>query len=301
MLLNELTAIDWWKWLTVALDVLLVYFLVYRLLMLVRGTRAERMLLGLGVVVLVYIFSWKLELATLNWILGNFLGSVILVVVVLFQDDLRRALTNVGLIPGLGSELPSSYEVTLQEICRAAGELSSRRIGGLIVLRREVGLEEYTEHAIEIDAKVSHQLLVSIFLPTSPIHDGAVVIDHDRIVVAGAVLPLSFNPSISSSYGTRHRAAMGLAERTDALLVVVSEETGVISLIREGRITKELDEKSLFSALYRLTIYRYQRREKIKKQQKLGEAKPEAVASKDSGDSENGVEGLENDGAKEAV
>jgi diadenylate cyclase len=131
-----------------------------------------------------------------------------------------------------------------------------------MVIRREVGLEEYTEHSVALDAIVSHQILISIFLPTSPIHDGAVIIDKGRIVGAGAVLPLSFNPSLSSDLGTRHRAAIGFSERTDALVVVVSEETGTISLVREGRISRDLNEKTLYNALHRLAVFPYQRRRK---------------------------------------
>ncbi len=249
-----------WTYVSGTLDVLLVFFLIYRTLLLVRGTRAEPMLLGLGIIVLVYIASRLLHLSTLNWILGNFLGSVILVIVVLFQDDLRRALIKVGLVPGFGSDAPKTWEISIREISQAAAELASRRIGGLIVIRRDVGLEDYIEPAVKLDALVSHQLLVSIFLPTSPLHDGAVIIETDRIVAAGAVLPLTFSSSISKSYGTRHRAAIGLSERSDALIVVISEETGTISLIREGRISKDLDEKALFTALHRLMFFRQQRR-----------------------------------------
>lgn len=256
--------LEWIDWSKIAglLDVLLVYLLIYRILLLVRGTRAEPMLLGLGIVVLVYIASRLLHLATLNWILGNFLGSVILVIVVLFQEDLRRALIKVGLIPGFGSNTPHALEVSIREIAKAAGELSHRRVGGLIVLRRDVGLEEYIEPAVKLDAVVSHQLLVAVFQTASPLHDGAVIIEGDRISAAGAVLPLTFNPSISNAFGTRHRAAIGLSERTDALVVVVSEETGAISLIREGRISRDLNEKTLLHALQRLTVLRQARRGK---------------------------------------
>ena len=254
--------LSWIDWTSISgvLDVFLVFLLIYRTLLLVRGTRAEPMLLGLGIVVLVYIASRVLHLATLNWILGNFLGSVILVIVVLFQDDLRRALIKVGLVPGFGSDAPKALELSIREVSRAVGELSSRKIGALIVVRRDVGLEDYVEPAVKLDAVVSHQLLNSIFQSASPLHDGAVIIEGDRIAAAGAVLPLSFSSDVSSSFGTRHRAAIGLSERTDALVVVVSEETGGISLIREGRISRDLNEKTLFNALHRLTVLRQQRR-----------------------------------------
>jgi diadenylate cyclase len=273
----EWATIEWGTLLRSTLDVLVVYFLIYGLLLLVKGTRAERMLLGLGIIVLVNVAARALHLPVLNWILQNFLNSVIVVVVVLFQDDFRRALTKVGLIPGFGSDVPDALEQSISEISKAAAELASRRIGGLIVIRREVGLEDYYEQAVLVDAVVSHQLLVSIFLPTSPLHDGAVVIEGDRVIAAGAVLPLSFNPGLSSAYGTRHRAAIGLSERTDAVVVVISEETGTISLIREGRITKDLEEKSLHTALYRLTVYRHRRR-KGKEPKKTIESDPDLAS-----------------------
>lgn len=249
-----------WAYLSWLADILLVFLLIYRTLLLVRGTRAEPMLLGLGIIVLVYIASGKLHLATLNWILGNFLGSVILVIVVLFQEEIRQALIKVGLISGFGGDAPRALETSIKEISQAAAELSMRRIGGLMVIRRDVGLQDYIESAVLIDGLVSHQLLVSVFLPTSPLHDGAVIIEGERIVAAGSVLPLTFSPNVSKSYGTRHRAAIGLSERSDALIVVISEETGTISLIREGRISRDLDEKGLYSALHRLTVSRQQRR-----------------------------------------
>ncbi len=256
------TLLQWldWGYLSWLIDILLVFLLIYRTLLLVRGTRAEPMLLGLGIIVLVYIASGKLHLATLNWILGNFLGSVILVIVVLFQEEIRRALIKVGLISGFAGDAPKALETSIKEISQAAAELATRRIGGLIVVRRDVGLEDYIESAVKIDGLVGHQLLVALFLPTSPLHDGAVIIEGDRVVAAGAVLPLTFSPNVSKSYGTRHRAAIGLSERSDALIVVVSEETGTISLIREGRISRDLDEKGLYSALHRLTVSRQQRR-----------------------------------------
>lgn len=253
-----------WTYLTGIVDVALVYFLIYRSLMLVRGTRAEPMLLGLAIVMLAYLASSLLHLVTLNWILSNFLSSVILVIVVLFQEDLRRALIKVGLIPGFGQNTPDDWELSLKEISHAASELSAKKMGGLIVIRRDVGLEDYIESATKVGAHVTHQLLLSLFHTSSPLHDGAVVIAGNRILAAGAVLPLTFNPSISKTYGTRHRAAIGLSERSDALIVVVSEESGSISLIREGRISKDLDEMSLYAALHRLTVFRQQRRIRLR-------------------------------------
>lgn len=264
-LINFLEEFHWLTFFRAGADILLVYYLIYRTLLLVRGTRAGRMLLGLAMVVFMYFASLSFGLPTLTWILGNFLGSVILVIVVLFQDDLRRGLTKVGLVPSLNREEGFQGEQSIKAISRAASDLSHRRIGALIVIQREVGLDEYTESAIQLNAFISHQLIVSIFVPASPLHDGALVVSGDRIVAAGAVLPLTFNPELSSSLGTRHRAAFGLSERTDAVIVVVSEETGTISLVREGRITRDLNESTLYTALHRVTVFSDQRREERRK------------------------------------
>lgn len=254
------------------LDVLLVSFLIYKLLVFVRGTRALPMIGGLTFLLVLFWIASKLSLVSLKWILGHFLGSVILVIVVLFQDDLRRALTKVGLFPGFGIDDSEDYEHTMRSIAKAAAALASKRMGAIIVLRREVGLDEYTEHAVSVDAFVSHQLLMSLFVPLSPLHDGAVVISDNRISVAGAVLPLSFSPRVASNLGTRHRAAIGLSEVTDALCVVVSEERGSISLVREGKIYQGLDEKSVFNELVFYAAlhkrhFRKIRREKLRPQE----------------------------------
>ncbi len=253
---------DWINWSTLVsvIDVLVVWLLLYRVILLVKGTRAQSMLVGLGMLILVYFISSSLGLVGLSWILGHFLGSaVILLIVVLFQDEIRRALIKVGVYPVFGGAAAHAMERTITEISKAAAELASRRLGALLVVKRDVGLDDYTESAVQVDALVSHQILVSIFLPTSPIHDGAVVTDGERIVSAGTVLPLSFAPELGGKLGTRHRAAIGLSERSDALIVVVSEETGIISLVREGRMTRDLNERTLYNALHRLTVFRQRR------------------------------------------
>jgi diadenylate cyclase len=238
----------------ITLDILAVSYLIYHVLLFVRGTRAMPIIFGLVFVAGVFILADKFNLVALNWILGNFLGSVILVIVVLFQDDLRRGLMKMGLVTGFSSESSQSVQQSLKEISKACDELVSRRLGALIVIRREVGLEEFSERSIKMDALVSHQLLVSIFLPSSPVHDGAVIIENSRIVGAGAFLPLSFDQTISSKYGTRHRAAVGITESTDAVVVVVSEENAKISVVCDRRITKDLNEASLYNLLNKLIV-----------------------------------------------
>lgn len=234
-----------------AIDILIIAYVIYRIIDLIRGTRAVQMLTGLGVVFLIYLSSQSFQLYTLNWILDNFLSSILLVIVVIFQDDIRRALTQVGTRTFIGSA-PQLQQQDLEEIVRAAVSLASKRIGGLIVIQREVGLNHYMEVGTRLDAKVSRELITSIFLPASPIHDGALIIHQGRIIAAGCFLTLTTNPYVSKTLGTRHRAAIGLTEETDALVVVVSEEDGTISLVREGRITRGMDAGTLRNTLQKL-------------------------------------------------
>lgn len=234
------------------LDIVLIAGGVYWIIHLIRGTRAVQMLLGLVVLFLTYLTSQALELYTLNWVLDNFLSSILLVIVVLFQDDIRRALTEVGRGSLFGVRERARYGFVLEEVTKAAIAMAARRVGALIVLEREVGLNEYIEVGTQIDAWVSTELLSSIFLPSSPIHDGAVVIQGGRITAAGCFLPLTTNPRVSKALGTRHRAAIGMTEETDAVVVVVSEQEGIISLAREGRITRTPDAGALRTSLQQL-------------------------------------------------
>ncbi len=231
-----------------AIDILLIAFVIYRIIDLIRGTRAVQMLIGLSVVFLAFVSSQYFQLYTLNWILDNFLSSILLVIVVIFQDDIRRALTQVGSRPFLGRERGIQQE-ELEEIVRAAVSLTSKRIGALMVFQRDVGLNQYVEVGTRLDARVSKELITSIFIPSSPIHDGALIIHEGRIIAAGCFLPLTTNPHVSKTLGTRHRAAIGLTEETDAVVVVISEEEGAISLVREGRITRDVDAGTLRSTL----------------------------------------------------
>jgi uncharacterized protein (TIGR00159 family) len=237
------------------LDIALIAGGVYWIISLIRGTRAVQMLLGLVVVFLTYLASQYFELYTLNWVLDNFLSSILLVIVVLFQNDIRRALTEVGRGSLFGVGEHAIYGPVLEEVTKAAVSLAGKRIGALIVLEREVGLNEYIEVGTRLDARVSKEILCSIFPTTSPLHDGAVVIQRGRITSAGCFLPLTTNPGVSKMLGTRHRAALGLTEETDAVVVVVSEEEGTVSLVREGRITRDVDAGALHAALQQLFTY----------------------------------------------
>lgn len=232
-----------------ALDIGIIAFVVYWVIQLIKGTRAMQMIIGLVVLLLAYVSSQMLGLFTLNWVLGNFLGSIILVVIVIFQSDIRRALTQVGMAPLFGGPDRIERGQVLEEITKAVVALADRRVGALVVLEREVGLNEYIEVGTRLDARVSRELLESVFLPYSPMHDGALVIQKGRAAVARCFLPLSVDPNLSRALGTRHRAAVGLTEETDAVAIVVSEEQGKISLVVGGRVTQDLDGAGLRDSL----------------------------------------------------
>jgi diadenylate cyclase len=236
------------------IDVLAVAVVVYNLLLLIRGTRAVQMLLGILFVGGVYWAARVAELQTLKRILESLLIFLPFAIIVLFQHEIRRALASFGRNPLWGFSRSQQVESTFNEIVLAATTLSSRRVGALIVIERLDGLRTYAENGIELDAVVSYDLLISIFTPDTPLHDGAVIIQGDRIAAAASFLPLTLNPELSKDFGTRHRAALGISEETDAVAVVVSEETGVISLAFDGELVRGLDPKSLRNDLYKYLI-----------------------------------------------
>jgi diadenylate cyclase len=233
------------------LDIALVAMSVYWLLLLIKGTRAEQMMLGLLLLVLAWLVSQQAQLATFGFILDNFLSWGVLIVIVIFQGDIRRGLTRVG--RGVFSSPPRHRLHSIEETVRACQALAQRRVGALLVLQREIELEEFMELGVRLDAELSRDLLVSIFLPYSPLHDGAVVIRENRIAAAGCILPLALRAGLPSALGTRHRAALGISEETDAIAVVVSEESGRISLVCGGEITGDLDGSHLRQSLLVLT------------------------------------------------
>jgi uncharacterized protein (TIGR00159 family) len=236
-----------------AVDIGLVAFIIYSVIELIRGTRAARMLIGLCVVVLIYLSSRLFDLYTLNWILDNFLSSVLLVIVIIFQNDIRRALVQVGSRPFFSADHRLAGQ-DLEEIIRAVVSMASRRIGGLIVFERETGLNEYVEGGTNLDAHISKELVLSIFVTASPIHDGALIVRKGRITAAGCFLPLTANPNVSKTLGTRHRAAIGITEESDTVVIAVSEEDGGISLVVDGRITRDLDAGTLRGTLQKLLV-----------------------------------------------
>jgi diadenylate cyclase len=232
------------------LDILIVAIVIYRLALLIRGTRTMQMVVGLVIVGGAFVASQMLGLFTLNWLLNNFLSSLFVILVVIFQADIRRALTRVGAQSLFN---PRAAALTAaDEIATAAAWLSARLIGALIVIEQDDGLAEFVESGRIIDAKVSPELLETIFMRGSPLHDGAVIINADRVLAAACLLPLSSNPNVSLSLGTRHRAAIGMTEDSDAVVLVVSEEDGSISLARGGVLRRGLEPAEVLTTLRKL-------------------------------------------------
>lgn len=234
------------------LDILVVAFVIHQLISIIRGTRSVQMVVGLVVLSIVYFVAKVFELTALMWLMQTFLSSILLIVVIVFQQDIRRALTQVGKSPF--QKTTDMAEKDLEEIIRTAFYLSKRRIGALVVIERETGLAEFVESGFQLDANLSKELLISIFMPVSPLHDGGVIVHKGRIQSAGCILPLTQNPYINKRYGTRHRAAIGISEETDAVVVVVSEETQEISIARHGALTAVNDEISLSNSLRAIFI-----------------------------------------------
>ena len=252
------------------LDISIVAFIIYRIILLIKGTRAVQMLLGLAVILALYMASRVGDLHTLNWFLSNFLSSIILVIVVIFQNDIRRALMHVGRNPFFGGMSIDEESVAIDELVKASVALGSRKIGALIAIERENGIKDILESGTAIDARVSCELIRSIFMPSSPIHDGALVVQQGRLSLAGCFLPLSRGLDLTKDLGTRHRAAIGLTELADAVAIVVSEETGNISVAVNGGMTRNLDAASLKKVLGRLMEPRNVKTQKQKLQQRKG-------------------------------
>jgi uncharacterized protein (TIGR00159 family) len=233
-------------------DIALVYYVVYRALLLIKGTRAVPMLIGLLLIILAFFLSEIAGLATLNWLLNNFFNALLLVVIVVFQQDIRRGLTRIGMTRLFQTAQGSREQAFLiEELVKASTALAAKKIGAIIVVERTADVSEFVEEGTKLDALVTKELLYSIFIPElqNPVHDGAVVVKHGRLASAGAFLPLSQNPALDRTLGTRHRAAIGLTEQTDAVCIVVSEERGSTSLCFDGNIARDLDGGQLRKAL----------------------------------------------------
>lgn len=231
------------------IDILLVTLITYGGLLIIRGTRAAPMLWGLMSISALYFLARLAGLATVTWILQNIFSSLILIVVILFQDEIRRGLTKVGLRQLFKRNEGYAHDTVVEDITLVCERLSQEKLGALIVVQREIGLDEFIEDAVVLDAQTDRKLLYSLFVKGSALHDGAVLIVGDKIRAAGCVLPLSFNPDFDPALGTRHRAALGISERSDAAVVVVSEQNGSVSLVHEGKMTRNLDSALLKDSL----------------------------------------------------
>jgi diadenylate cyclase len=239
-------------WVLDLLDILLVALLFYRLLILVKGTRSAQMYVGLLVIALVGLVAREFDLIAVKWIVDSLKTVWLIAFVILFQPELRHALAQFGRTRYFRSFLRGDNYGVLGEVVRAIETLAQRRHGALIAIERNVGLRNFVETGTRIDAKVSAELLVTLFSPGSPLHDGAVILREDTVVAASCILPLSSNPRTSMSLGTRHRAGIGLSEESDAAVIVVSEQSGGISVAYRGNLKERLDEGALRSELSRI-------------------------------------------------
>jgi diadenylate cyclase len=238
-------------------DIIVVSILLYEVLKLIRGTRAVQMALGASVLVAIYYGSRWGGLETVNWLIRNMFGYVVFAVIVLFQSDIRRALAHLGRAPFFRYfAKPESAEESIEELIVAASMLSAQRVGAIIAIERQIGLRNYIEGGIPLDATLTYDLLLSIFQVSSPLHDGAVIVQDDRIAAAACFLPLTVNPKLGKELGSRHRAAIGLTEENDAIAIVVSEETGAISVVADGQIERGLTGEGLRGRLRQLILQR---------------------------------------------
>lgn len=233
------------------LDILLVSFICYRLLLIIKGTRALRMMIGIGVLLGVLIAASQLGLHTLDWLVTSFWSQIVLALIILFAPEVRRALAQFGRNPFARLLSPGENAHTVDEVVRAAVAMAGNKVGGILVIERETRLLDIVEVGTRLDALVSKDMLLTIFNPASPIHDGAAIMHGGRVVAAGCFLPIALRVQ-DPSLGTRHRAAIGLTEETDALALVISEETGRITLAAGGKLTKALDGPALRRELTRL-------------------------------------------------
>ncbi len=248
----DLLTLDTRELLVSCIDVLLVYYVIYRVLLTIKGTRAAQMVIGIVLIGGAFFAAERFEMTTVSWLLDNFIEYFIIIVIVVFQQDIRRALMRIGQNV---SRFGRTHAIThaLDEVLSAAEHLAKARMGGIVVFEREVGLAEFTDHGTAIDARISAELLVALFVPSrdNELHDGAVVISDLRLQRAGAVLPLSHS-DMASDFGTRHRAGLGITEETDAVAIVVSEERGEVSLCFKGHIARDLEMHELRTALHGL-------------------------------------------------
>ena len=237
----------WWS----AIDILLIAVFFYYVLLLVKGTRTAQMLTGVLVVVAVFLVSSVVPLTTVNWVMNKFYSSIILILVILFQDDVRHALSKIGKRSFMAANEHVSSLHILDEVTRASVALAKNRIGALIVMERNIILSRYVDIGTLVDARISKELLMSIFHTSSPLHDGAVIIQQGRVSAAGCFLPLTREDNLTKDWGTRHRAAIGISQETDAVVILVSEEKGEVSLVYDGKVMPLTEKEEIRKLLQR--------------------------------------------------
>lgn len=239
------------------IDILVISYAIYKMIQLVKETRAAQLLKGfIGILIIYWVSSW-LNLYTVTWVLNNILTVGMILIVVVFQPELRRMFEKLGRSSSLFtiSKIKNEQASYLaEEITNAVGSLSRQKIGALIVIENRVGLSDIAETGTAINGEVSSGLLINIFIPNTPLHDGAVIIKDDKIAAAGCFLPLTGDNTLSKELGTRHRAAIGMGEKSDAFIIIVSEETGIISLVENGVLSRHMDTETLKESIYKLYI-----------------------------------------------
>ncbi|WP_100400644.1 diadenylate cyclase CdaA [Bacillus sp. FJAT-44742] len=244
--------IQFLTWLGRIVDILLVTYVIYKMIMVIRGTRAVQLVKGITVILAVWFLSSFFGLRTLQWIMSQMVTYGLLAIIIIFQPELRRALEQLGrgrIFGGRTSpEEESSYK-TVEAIIKSVNYMAKRRIGALLSIEKETGMNDYVETGIPMNASITSELLINVFIPNTPLHDGAVIIRNNEISAAACYLPLSENPFISKELGTRHRAALGISEVTDSLTIAVSEETGSISVTKNGDLHRDIDEETLRAML----------------------------------------------------
>jgi diadenylate cyclase len=233
-----------------AIDILIVTFLLYRVFSLMQGTRAVHMFFGLIVLFVLSVIAQWMNLLAVNWLISSLRTVWVIAFVIIFQPELRRALSMLGQNRWFSRFVKMRESGVIPEVCKAVQELSAKKVGALIVLEKDMGLKNYVETGTTVDARVTAALIETLFTRPSPLHDGAVIIQSDRLVAAGCILPLSQDERLAQALGTRHRAALGLSEETDAVVVVVSEETGGIAYTEGGKLYRKVDLSTLRNELY---------------------------------------------------
>lgn len=234
-----------WRNLINLIDILVIWFLIYELIMLIRGTRAIQLFKGILVILLIKLVSWYIGLSTVSWLMDQVINWGVIAIVVIFQPEIRRGLEHLGrgTLFARNRTANEQEEEMIKQLDQAIQYMSKRRIGALISIQMDTGLEEYIETGIPMDADITGALLINTFIPNTPLHDGAVIIKNNRIAVAAAYLPLSDSKLIPKELGTRHRAAVGISEVTDALTIVISEETGEVSITKDNELLRNMSQK----------------------------------------------------------